>query len=166
MGGLTAKRDHVPLHAERAEHRAHRQGHVLQHRTLSMCSSRYAAAVSSRRLRRSAVELNPWAASASGRTHVGFRKSSEPTSTRIEPAAALDPNRLRPKRAPSSSAQSTRRTVTGGGPSSAAGEILEPPEDVQAAVEPASVRDGVDVAAESTSRGFTRERRPQVARRV
>ena len=37
----------------------------------------------------------------------------------IEPAAALEPKRLRPNRAPSSSAQLTSRTVTGGVPCSA-----------------------------------------------
>ena len=37
----------------------------------------------------------------------------------IEPAAADEPKSDRPKRAPSSSAQSTSRTVTGGVPSSA-----------------------------------------------
>src|SRR5688572_1863198 len=37
----------------------------------------------------------------------------------IVPAAALDPNSERPKRAPSSSAQLTRRTVAAGSPSSA-----------------------------------------------
>ena len=37
----------------------------------------------------------------------------------IEPAAALEPKSERPKRAPSSSAQLTRRTVSGGVPSSA-----------------------------------------------
>jgi hypothetical protein len=47
-----------------------------------------------------------------------FRWRSSPWSA-IEPAAALEPKSERPKRAPSSSAQLTSRTDTGGVPSSA-----------------------------------------------
>ena len=64
------------------------------------------------------------------------------------PQAALEPNRLRPKRAPSSSAQSTSRTVTGGVPSRRCGAAPRPADHVQAAVEPAAVRHRVDVPAD------------------
>ena len=55
----------------------------------------------------------------------GFNLDTEQARTSIrklaamEPAAAEDPNSERPKRAPSSSAQSTSRTVTGGVPAAA-----------------------------------------------
>src|SRR4249919_260555 len=61
-----------------------------------------------------------WSASASGSaTPSASRRSRSSCWSAIDPAAALEPNSERPKRAPSSSAQLTRRTVTGGRPSAA-----------------------------------------------
>ena len=81
------------------------------------------------------------------------------------PTAAEEPKSERPKRAPSSSAQLTSRTVTGGVPS-----LGDPPQhlgagdDVEAAVEPAAVRDRVDVAADQDGAlGLAAQRPPVVA---
>src|SRR5215207_9263860 len=86
-----------------------------------MWSSRYAATFSSC-LRESVARSRstPCALTASG-SETPSRSASCLSSSwsRIEPAAALEPNSERPNRAPSSSAQLTRRAVTGGSPSSA-----------------------------------------------
>jgi hypothetical protein len=64
---------------------------------------------------------------------------------------AEEPKRLLPKRAPSSSAQSTRRTVTGGLARHIAridpAQDLHAGQDVEAAIEPSSVRDRVQMSA-------------------
>ena len=86
------------------------------------------------------------------------------------PEQADEPNRLLPNRAPSSSAQSTSRTVTGGLPLYCAlmrRRISTPGQHVEAAVEPAAVRHGIDVAAdEQRLLRFTAQRDPEVAGRV
>jgi hypothetical protein len=67
-----------------------------------------------------AVEIDTVRASASGSETPSRSVSCRSSSwSRIEPAAALEPSSDRPKRAPSSSAQLTSRTVSGGVPSSA-----------------------------------------------
>ena len=86
-----------------------------------MCSSMYAAASFSCDRAASALSSStPCSRSASGSAipsrSVSVRSSSW---SRIEPAAADEPKSERPKRAPSSSAQDTSRTVTGGSPSDA-----------------------------------------------
>ena len=87
----------------------------------SMCSSRYAAAPSSSERASSARSRStPCAASASGSAvPSASRRPRSSAWSVIEPAAADDPKSDRPKRAPSSSAQLTSRTVTGGAPSAA-----------------------------------------------
>ena len=83
----------------------------------SMCSSRYARAsiaFSSRCASSIRSSATPFSASAST-SRVPCRSFSSRTSSIFRlPAAAADPSRLRPKRAPSSSAQSTSLSVTGG----------------------------------------------------
>ena len=171
MRGLAAEGDRVALDAERAEHDAERQVERLEHRALLDVQLEVgggvlelAAAPRSRgRGRRRAR------ASASGSATPSRSASCRSSSwSGIEPAAALEPNRLRPKRAPSSSAQSTSRTVTGGSPSSAMRRSTSTPgEHVQAAVEPAAVRHRVHVPADQ-ERALGRAARacPQVAGRV
>src|SRR4051794_9442281 len=86
-----------------------------------MCSSRYAAAPSScERASSARSRSTPCSRSASGSAapSLSWRCRSSSWSA-IEPAAADEPNSERPKRAPSSSAQLTSRTVTGGEPSAA-----------------------------------------------
>ena len=86
------------------------------------------------------------------------------------PEQADEPKRLFPKRAPSSSAQSTRRTVTGGLPLYCAlmrRRISTPASVFRATVEPAAVRHGIDVAAdEQRFLGFAAQRHPEIARFV
>ena len=83
-------------------------------------------------------------------------------------AAALEPKSERPKRAPSSSAQLTSRTVTArlavlGQPP----QHLDAAHDVEAAVEPAAVRHRVEMAADQQSAlGRAAQREPLVARLV
>src|SRR3984957_1203190 len=82
-----------------------------------MCNSKYAAALRSslpHSLTRS--RSTPISLSASGR-RTPFLSLRPRASSRLRlPEQADDPKRLFPKRAPSSSAQSTKRTVTGGWP--------------------------------------------------
>ena len=85
----------------------------------SMCSSRYAAMVSRRFSHRSnAFRCTPCSANVS--TSPALFLSFKPASTSRSrlPATAAEPNKLRPNRAPSSSAQSTSAIVRAGfGPS-------------------------------------------------
>ena len=118
----------------------------------SMCSSRYARAsiafssrvrvehpVERRRRSRRARRRAACPADPSGRAR--RRRSGSP-------AAADDPSRLRPNRAPSSSAQSTSVSVTGGVASGVHPQRLERGEHAEAAVEPAAVRHRVEMAAD------------------
>ncbi len=78
--------------------------------------------------------------------------SVRPRSASMEcvPANADEPSRLRPNRAPSSSAQSTRRTVTGGRPlycSCKFAQHFERGQHSQAAVQPAAIGDRIEMAA-------------------
>ena len=149
---LAAPRDEVALDAERAEHDAERQVERLEHRALldvqleirgrvrrAACAPR-ARGRGRRRARRAHR-------AARSRRRRGAARSSSWSS--IEPAAADEPKSERPKRAPSSSAQLTSRTVSGG-----VALLGDPPQhldagqDVEAAVEPAAVRDRVDVPAD------------------
>ena len=83
----------------------------------SMCSSRYAPAsmvFNSRCASSIRSSATPFSASAST-SRVPCRSVSSRTLSIFRlPAAAADPSRLRPNRAPSSSAQSTSFSVTGG----------------------------------------------------
>ena len=87
----------------------------------SMWSSRYAAALASCACASRARSMStPWAASASSqRTPSASVRSRSSAWSAIVPDAALEPKSDRPKRAPSSSAQLTSRTVNGGVPSAA-----------------------------------------------
>ena len=64
------------------------------------------------------------------------------------PAAALEPSRLRPKRAPSSSAQSTSLSVSGRGSRRCARSTSRPASTLSAAVEPAAVGHRVQMPAD------------------
>ena len=151
--GLAGPGDQVTLDPEGAEHHAQREVERLEHRPLLDVQLEVGGRV---------LELPPLHRSRGrGRRRTRSRASASANAVRdrcssrssswsaIEPAAALEPNSDRPKRAPSSSAQLTRRTVSGGVPSS-----CEPPQHldarhhVQAAVEPAAVRHRVDVTAD------------------
>jgi hypothetical protein len=108
----------VALDAERPPHDAERQLQRLQHRPLldaQLQVSRGALELPAS-LRRP-VSSTPRSTSTSGSAQpsasFGWRSSSRSS---IKPAAALEPNSERPNRAPSSSAQLTSRTVTGGSP--------------------------------------------------
>ena len=165
--GLAAERDEVALDAEGAEHDAERQVERLEHRPLLdvelevrrrvlelRCAPR-ARGRGRRRARR---------ARRAARCRRASRRSRSSSWSAIEPAAAEEPKSERPKRAPSSSAQLTSRTVSGGVPSSAIRRSTSTPaSDVEAAVEPAAVRHRVDVAAEQERalRG-ARQREPLV----
>ena len=122
MRRLAAPRDPVALDAERPEHDAEREAERLEHRPLLDVQLEVGGRVLELRPRlERAVEVD----AVRGERVREARLRRESTSCRssswsaIEPAAALEPKRLRPKRAPSSSAQFTSRTVTGGLPSSA-----------------------------------------------
>ena len=79
------------------------------------------------------------------------------------PAAADEPSRLRPKRAPSSSAQSISFSVTAGVSPLCARSTSTAASRPEAAVEPAAVRHGVDVRADDDDLvGLAGDRRPQV----
>ncbi len=149
---LAAPRDAMALDAERAEHDAERQVHRSRAPAPARCAargrrprSRAARAPRARgRGRLRAPRSRP--AARCRRRRVSCRSSSW---SAIEPAAALEPNSERPKRAPSSSAQLTSRTVTArlallGDPP----QHLDAGHDVQRAVEPAAVRHRVDVPAD------------------
>ena len=86
------------------------------------------------------------------------------------PANAEEPKSERPKRAPSSSAQSTRRTVKGGWPLKSCGqggEDFERGDDAEGAIEPAAVGDRVEMRAEDERAGRrSGERDPGIARCV
>ena len=152
--------DPVALDAEGAEHDAEREVQRLEHRPLLdvqlEVGGRARRAARARRARgrgrRRARRARRAARCRRGRS--SLRSSSW---SAIEPAAAHEPKSERPKRAPSSSAQLTSRTVTGGLPSSAIRRSTSTPaSDVEAAVEPAAVRDRVDVAADAGRRARSR----------
>ena len=115
--GLARPGDPVALDAEGAEHDAEREVHRLEHRPLLDVQLEVGGRVlelppaprSRGRGRRRARRARPGAAIPS--RSVSCRSSSW---SRIEPAAALEPKSERPNRAPSSSAQLTSRTVSGG----------------------------------------------------
>ena len=118
MRRLAREADHVPLDAERAEHDAGRLVHRLEHRALLDVQLEVGARVDRLQL---AVRVEH----AIERDAVLGERVDQPRalpilqlaharrSSRL-PAAADEPSRLRPKRAPSSSAQSTSFSVTGG----------------------------------------------------
>ena len=95
------------------------------------------------------------------------RSPSSAAGSRV-PAKAELPNRLRPKRAPSSSAQSTSTSARGGGSGRSAQARSTPSagHHAERAVEPAAVRDRVEVRAERERRRRAvgaLEPRPEVA---
>ena len=121
VGRLPRPRDAPALDAERAEHDAERQVERLEHRALLDVELEVGGGALELGVRvECAVEVD-----AVGTDRVGSETPSRSIELRnsswsaIEPAAADEPNSERPNRAPSSSAQSTSRTVTGGVPSSA-----------------------------------------------
>ena len=103
---------------------------------------------------------------SSGRPRREGPRSSSGSSV---PENAELPNRLRPKRAPSSSAQSTSVSVRGGASPSAAQARSTPSAAItpKRAVEPAAVGDRVQMRAERQRRlPLPLDRGPQVPRRV
>ena len=118
MRGLPGEPQHVTLDAERAEHDAGRLVHRLEHRPLLDVQLEIGARVDLSSARRCASSMRssatPFSASAST-SRVPWRSFRSRTVSIFRlPAAAADPSRLRPNRAPSSSAQSTSFSVTGG----------------------------------------------------
>ena len=101
---------------------------------------------------------------SSSRMPFASRRSRTASGSSV-PATAEEPNRLRPKRAPSSSAQSTSVTVQGGVPCAAsARSVSSARHDAERAVQPAAVRHRVDVRADHDGLGpRAREARPEVA---
>ena len=119
MRGLAAPGDPVALDAERAEHGAERQVHRLEHRPLLDVQLEIGGRALQLRARvERAVEVDAVLAQrVRKRDAVAVASASRSSSwSAIEPAAAEEPKSERPKRAPSSSAQLTSRTVTGGVP--------------------------------------------------
>ena len=159
--------DRVPLDAERAEHHAHRQLQAFQHRPLLDVQFEIRGGVPQFVPRLGASVRSMPVLGGVDQLDAVLVVKLRHRGTEC-PLAALDPNRLRPNRAPSSSAQSTRRTVTGGVPCSAAlaAQHFHAGDDVQAAVEPAAVGHAVDVPADQQFLRLALERRPQVAGRV
>ena len=168
MGRLAAPGDALALDAEGAEHGAEREVQRLEHGALLDVQLE---------VRRGALELPPRVGARSRSTPFAPSASGSATPSRSvscaqlvlvapsSPAAADEPNSERPNRAPSSSAQSTSRTVTGGVPSLGdPAQHLGARDDVEAAVEPAAVRHRVDVAADQDGAlGVAAERAPVVA---
>ena len=121
--GLARPRDPVALDAERARARRRAGDPSTRARALARCAAR-GRRPRSRAARRESVARSrstPYSRERVRRARSRSRRCSSRSSSwsRIEPAAALEPKSERPKRAPSSSAQLTRRTVSGGVPSSA-----------------------------------------------
>ena len=170
MRRLAGEADHVALDAERAEHDAESAVlHRLEHRSLLDVQLEIGARVDPLQLGvrvEHAIERDAVLAPARPAARSPARSfSSRTSSVSIAPAAAADPSRLRPKRAPSSSAQSTSRSVTGGVPSRRCRpQHLRAGQHAEAAVEPAAVRHRVEVAADARARGRrARQRDPVVA---
>ena len=117
----------------------------------SMCTSTYALTFAIRV--RAAVEvldvdavLGQHRRAARRRRGRSGRRSTSMSSV---PTTAAEPNRLRLKRAPSSSAQSTRATVTGGVAVGGEGaQQLEAGHHAERAVEPTALRHAVEVDAD------------------
>ena len=136
----------------------------------SMCSSRYAPRPSRRDAQSPArVELDPVLGQylADRRVPSASVNPASAAGSSV-PANAELPNRLRPNRAPSSSAQSTSTSGRGGGsPRPAqARSTPDPRQHAERAVEPAAVGDRVDVGADDDRRGGgvgALEPRPEVA---
>ena len=159
MGRLAPPGDPMTLDAERPEHDSEREVERLEDGALLDVELEVGGRATRARERASSARSRstPCSASASGSEMPSRSESCRSSSwSAIDPAAALDPKRLRPKRAPSSSAQLTSRRVTGGVPSLRdPAEDLGASHDVEAAVEPAAVRDGVDVPADAGPRART-----------
>ena len=85
--------------------------------------------------------------------------------SRIEPAAADEPKSERPKRAPSSSAHETSRTVTGGSPSAARRRSTSTPASTfrQPSSQPPFGTESMWPPSTSDAVGGAREREPLVA---
>ena len=119
---LAAPREARALDAERPEHDAEREVHRLEHRPLLDVQLEVRRGVLELRARgERAVEVHAVLVQRvrAARCRRGRAATRSSSWSFIEPAAADEPKSERPKRAPSSSAQETSRTVTGGVPSSA-----------------------------------------------
>ena len=153
-----------PLGSVDAGDDAQRQVARLEHRALLDVQLDVGAAPQ----RASRDSAHPVQVDAVSGERVGGRVAVRVTSARARsrgracPAAAIEPSRLRPKRAPSSSAQSTSLTVSGGGPSADSERSTSSADSTpRHAVEPAAVGHRIDVAADDQDpRRPARERRP------
>ena len=83
---------------------------------------------------------------------IGVRRSRTASGSSVPEKQEL-PNRLRPKRAPSSSAQSTRTSGRGGGSDGVGAQHAERGHHAEGAVEPAAVGHRVEVRADGQRRG-------------
>ena len=94
----------------------------------SMCTSTYAFTSAMRVRAPSRLSMStPWSARISGSFAPSLSVRPRSTSMSSVPMQAAEPNRLRLKRAPSSSAQSTTATVIGGVPSAASARSSSTP---------------------------------------
>ena len=171
VGGLPVEGDAMALDAERAEHGSEGQPHRLEHRPLLDVQLEVGGC---------ALELPP-CLRACGRARrpcsrqrvrkrdtVASRSARSSSWSRIEPARRTRPEQATPEpRAllvgPVDEPDRDGRRPVGGDPA----QHLEATDDVQAAVQPAAVRHGVDVAPDQDGTlGFAGERCPLVARLV
>ena len=169
MRRLSGEADHVALDAEGAEHDAGGLLHRLEHRPLldvqleiraarRSASARPARRASDRARRRS-PRAHPRAACPGDPSARAHRRSSG------SPAAAAEPSRLRPKRAPFfvgpvDEPQRHRRRRARVHP-----QRLEPGDDAEAAVEPAAIGHRIEMAADDHRlRRRAGQRHPVVAR--
>ena len=168
--GLAAERDLVALDAERAEHDAERQVHRLEHRALLDVQLEVGRrALELRRARRAPGRGRRRAPQRVGqRDAVGVLRARSSSWSAIEPAAADEPKSERPKRAPSSSAQLTSRTVAGGSPSSASRRSTSTPATTLSAPssQPPFGTESMCPPIRTRAVGRAAQREPLVARRV
>ena len=168
---LAPPRDQMALDAEGAEHDAEREIHRLEHRAPARCAARgrRPRCSSWERAARALSRSTPCAASASGsETPFASVRCLSSSWSAIEPAAALEPKSERPKRAPSSSAQLTSRTVSGGCPSSATRRSTSTPAMTlrQPSSQPPFGTESMCPPIRSARSDAPRQREPLVARLV
>ena len=159
----------VALDAEAAEHDAERQAEPLQHRALLDVQLEVGggAGRAARGPRRRGRGRRRGRRARRAATTPSRSVRPRTASGSSVPAQALDPSRLRPKRAPSSSAQSTSLTVTARCSPASARSTSSAADHAERPVEPAAVGHRVEVAADDhEALGVAGQRRPRVARRV
>ena len=168
MRGLAAKSDGMPLDAERPEHRAERQIEIEQHR--SLFDVQFQIGRGAREFLAAflhAFEFDPvFLQRLRKRDAALILERARFVQSRL-PEQADEPKRLLPKRAPSSSAQSTSRTrdwrpaviLRVNSP-----QNLHPGERIQATIEPAAIRHRINMPAdEERFLRFAAQGRPKIS---